>query len=356
MASANLHDLYKILAKLKQLRKEAEGAGFTSGKSTALRSLEEQLSKLEPVTIDAARKALSTISNIDPDVTSSIDELKEASRRLEAVHQSANAFRLLTPLSQAANALRERYERCSVLASVKAWYQDHQLLAEAGDAALVKDVVTAILEADEWHKIASRFDLPHAWVERLKLIKELGKRKVKAELARLDELDDNATRTEIETAISGVKCQILEIGDEIVLARLVTMLQKNFALRQDIWEPHNTTTETVTKPSFMPMHAVKPRFALMSTNTKESGISTTVPGFEEDGLTWYDTPNVVTINMPISADDLRSFAVHTDGSTLSLSWDGGSVRAPERAHEESHERSTDHRDSRRVAVGVSPPS
>ena len=91
----------------------------------------------------------------------------------------------------------------------------------------------------------------------------------------------------------------------------------------------------------------------MSTNTKES--PNVVPGFEEDGLTWYDTPDVVTINMPISGENLRSLAIHTDGSTLSLSWDRGSVRAPERAHGESHERSTGHRDSRRVAVGVSPP-
>ena len=35
--------------------------------------------------------------------------------------------------------------------------------------------------------------------------------------------------------------------------------------------------------------------------------------------------DVVTINMPISGDNLRSLAVHTDGSTLSLSWDKGSV-------------------------------
>ena len=35
--------------------------------------------------------------------------------------------------------------------------------------------------------------------------------------------------------------------------------------------------------------------------------------------------DVVTINMPISADILRSLAVHTDGSTLSLSWHKGSV-------------------------------
>ena len=49
------------------------------------------------------------------------------------------------------------------------------------------------------------------------------------------------------------------------------------------------------------------------------------PGFEDEGLTWEDTMDVVTINMPISADILRSLAVHTDGSTLSLSWDKGSV-------------------------------
>ena len=35
--------------------------------------------------------------------------------------------------------------------------------------------------------------------------------------------------------------------------------------------------------------------------------------------------DVVTINMPISGDNLRSLAVHTDGSTLSLSWHKGSV-------------------------------
>jgi len=50
-----------------------------------------------------------------------------------------------------------------------------------------------------------------------------------------------------------------------------------------------------------------------------------VPGFEDEGLTWEDTMDVVTINMPISADILRSLAVHTDGSTLSLSWHKGSV-------------------------------
>ena len=49
------------------------------------------------------------------------------------------------------------------------------------------------------------------------------------------------------------------------------------------------------------------------------------PGFEDEGLTWEDTMDVVTINMPISADILRSLAVHTDGSTLSLSWHKGSV-------------------------------
>ena len=47
------------------------------------------------------------------------------------------------------------------------------------------------------------------------------------------------------------------------------------------------------------------------------------PGFEDEGLTWEDTMDVVTINMPISADILRSLAVHTDGSTLSLSWHRG---------------------------------
>lgn len=52
-----------------------------------------------------------------------------------------------------------------------------------------------------------------------------------------------------------------------------------------------------------------------------------VPGFEEDGAMWYDTPDVVTINMPVSDDELRSLTVHTDGSTLSLSWGGGSVGA-----------------------------
>ena len=50
-----------------------------------------------------------------------------------------------------------------------------------------------------------------------------------------------------------------------------------------------------------------------------------VPGFEEDGLCWTDTQDVVTISMPISGDNLRSLAVRADGSTLSLSWDRGSV-------------------------------
>ena len=69
-----------------------------------------------------------------------------------------------------------------------------------------------------------------------------------------------------------------------------------------------------------------------------------VPGFEEDGLSWYDTPDVVTISMPISGDNLRSLAVHTDGSTLSLSWDRGSVRGA--CSLASHERRTESRDSR----------
>ena len=50
-----------------------------------------------------------------------------------------------------------------------------------------------------------------------------------------------------------------------------------------------------------------------------------VPGYEKDGLSWQDTPEVVTITMPISGDNLRSLAVRADGSTLSLSWDRGSV-------------------------------
>ena len=69
-----------------------------------------------------------------------------------------------------------------------------------------------------------------------------------------------------------------------------------------------------------------------------------VPGFEEDGLCWLDTPGVVTITMPISGDDLRSLAVHTDGSTLSLSWDRGSVSGA--CSLASHERRTERRDSR----------
>ena len=50
-----------------------------------------------------------------------------------------------------------------------------------------------------------------------------------------------------------------------------------------------------------------------------------VPGFEDQGLTWSDSFEVVTISMPITADNLRSLAVHTDGATLSLQWDRGSV-------------------------------
>ena len=52
---------------------------------------------------------------------------------------------------------------------------------------------------------------------------------------------------------------------------------------------------------------------------------TVVAGYEDQGLTWVDTPDVVTITMPISGDNLRTLAVHTDGTTLSLSWDRGSV-------------------------------
>ena len=69
-----------------------------------------------------------------------------------------------------------------------------------------------------------------------------------------------------------------------------------------------------------------------------------VPGFEEDGLCWTDTQDVVTISMPISGDNLRSLAVHTDGSTLSLSWDRGSVSGA--CSLASHERRTERRDSR----------
>ena len=46
-----------------------------------------------------------------------------------------------------------------------------------------------------------------------------------------------------------------------------------------------------------------------------------VPGFEDDGLCWLDASDFVTIAMPISAVNLRSLSVKTDGSMLSLSWD-----------------------------------
>ena len=69
-----------------------------------------------------------------------------------------------------------------------------------------------------------------------------------------------------------------------------------------------------------------------------------VPGFEEDGLCWSDTSEFVTITMPISDVKLRSLSLHTDGSTLSLSWDRGSVRGA--CSLASHERRTESRDSR----------
>ena len=56
-----------------------------------------------------------------------------------------------------------------------------------------------------------------------------------------------------------------------------------------------------------------------------TGSPSPVPGFEDQGLTWSDSFEVVTISMPITADNLRSLAVHTDGATLSLQWDRGSV-------------------------------